>query len=1164
MYRLPKLYKKCKQEHWECSLWFDGATSRDIQEPDVQFQILKQFGKICIDLPFIFMGFFVTVLIWRAFFMWKDIVSATNTREKRKFALYHFGMLFVDIIDLPFVLMAILMFITGWRAPHLWKNINREDSRNQIRLFVISQFGWWLLDIPTLVLAFIVLLSIYRAKNLVTNLREYFKNYSAKQNPASNLPAHNDDPALAAENPKPKDLEWSWHMVVFKELALLMLDLPFPILTVLTLWRMPWLIRGLIKQAESARERRVMVLSYLWKVAKDIPCAALFLLMVITVWRIPSIYDMYKKYQKGDDEHRTFLKLFIEWLIDIPFVVMGILVILWFYRFPFMIRALFKECETDESKNRRADKERRALVAQYFGICLLDILIFILGVWICGTMWRIPSLIERYRETLSEFRNERWRHTLSCLAALAVSAGLWLLDIFSLIQFAVILAGIIHIPSFFCRASFIIAKWLHERKPEVGLPHTDDKPPEISAPMPTTSQPANNANNANLATPAAPAVSSSSGFASSKFFTELFQFDPADDYADAKERFDDEEVEGKYFSLSLLRCLIRDESLDSLRHFPHLFLLPLKVAAFVFVPLHALMALRLKKYSANRKFSEAPYDTVFAGPLYWISMVSLPRMNFWGMDQFFILNLLGIVFVLPNEIALIPLAINSLYIFIITFGSPLWNSKREMLGWMGLGSAPGKIFGTFDAIMMVFQIIGVPIFIALQWFLLFLPLFIISIFKFDGQDVASAHQLFSGIFSEKIYWKHNIGSFEWYWWVLFAYWFVTMVACWEITLRHLRKFYPMFDPLIAYLWLIQRVMAGTVWRIYSSLLAVPTQWSFMNRRTCGCLGELLMFPIFIIWAYWPIVIPFVIPNYYVLIGSIPVCLFLTWRGYFIVKGSWAPPVDKSQLAVPQVQLTSVIVKTPESGGLLMNLVGTKPSNLTIENARLLFVGDAFWKTLNSAIPPKYVSAFKMAAYPVVLAPSFMDPTQVRSGSTQFHLDLKFGTEGKYKVGKKALYKNLQKMVDKEEGSFDLVIEYGTPKFGWKSLGTLVKISNIKFSQLLDSAQNGTDLITGGAAHHEDSRGHAVLTDVNRNDDSGSDTDVEAPPLKPEKKTEKVDLPSLPPIEPPPQRKPEPSTEVDMKLVQRFVEMGFDQERVLQALLRFNNSEEQTLNFLLSS
>ena len=102
------------------------------------------------------------------------------------------------------------------------------------------------------------------------------------------------------------------------------------------------------------------------------------------------------------------------------------------------------------------------------------------------------------------------------------------------------------------------------------------------------------------------------------------------------------------------------------------------------------------------------------------------------------------------------------------------NNHFTVLGWMGLGSAPGKIFGTFDAIMMVMQIIGVPIFstkilllfltclVALQWFLLFLPLFIISVFVTynddDGdQDYPTAHQLFKDIFSSADYWNNHIG-----------------------------------------------------------------------------------------------------------------------------------------------------------------------------------------------------------------------------------------------------------------------------------------------------------------------------------------------------------------------------------------------------------------------
>jgi hypothetical protein len=63
--------------------------------------------------------------------------------------------------------------------------------------------------------------------------------------------------------------------------------------------------------------------------------------------------------------------------------------------------------------------------------------------------------------------------------------------------------------------------------------------------------------------------------------------------------------------------------------------------------------------------------------LYFVTLeMCRPRMNFWGLHQFCILNLVTVVFVVPNEVAVLPLAVNSIFMFCVTWGSPLWKSLR--------------------------------------------------------------------------------------------------------------------------------------------------------------------------------------------------------------------------------------------------------------------------------------------------------------------------------------------------------------------------------------------------------------------------------------------------------------------------------------------------------
>ncbi len=53
----------------------------------------------------------------------------------------------------------------------------------------------------------------------------------------------------------------------------------------------------------------------------------------------------------------------------------------------------------------------------------------------------------------------------------------------------------------------------------------------------------------------------------------------------------------------------------------------------------------------------------------------------------------------------------------------------------------------------------------------------------------------------------------------------------------------------------------------------------------GCLGELFMFPLFLAWVGWPIIIP-LFTNYLVFIASGVATGFLVFKGYSLVKESW--------------------------------------------------------------------------------------------------------------------------------------------------------------------------------------------------------------------------------------------------------------------------------------
>lgn len=142
--------------------------------PQAQGLICWQFWKLLEDLPFIILAVFVTVFLWRAPFLWIDIVRLRSSDASiiRHKIWYHWCMMFVDVLDIPFVVATMLITVTVWRCPTLWKEILNKDTRKERRKAVLTQFLYWLWDIPTCVAALLVLISVYRTKAYIRQLKE--------------------------------------------------------------------------------------------------------------------------------------------------------------------------------------------------------------------------------------------------------------------------------------------------------------------------------------------------------------------------------------------------------------------------------------------------------------------------------------------------------------------------------------------------------------------------------------------------------------------------------------------------------------------------------------------------------------------------------------------------------------------------------------------------------------------------------------------------------------------------------------------------------------------------------------------------------------------------------------------------------------------------------
>jgi len=403
-------------------------------------------------------------------------------------------------------------------------------------------------------------------------------------------------------------------------------------------------------------------------------------------------------------------------------------------------------------------------------------------------------------------------------------------------------------------------------------------------------------------------------------------------------------------SLSFYRYLIIRHFYLAVALFPHLFFVPLKLLGVLFIPLIFYLRMRFSraalssrpksegeelpeipqkelpeipkegdnkkelKEGDNKKENEkrgkdigfSRYDgweksklfSFISTPMYWTFVVSETRLNFWGLDQMLILNSICFVLTLTHELGWFFFVINYLLISILTIASPLWQSKvKKMLGWETLGGGPdGLIFRIFEGTLLMIQVAFSWLFILLNFVALILPLLIGMVFSYSTTFSLQSDYIPTNVEYWSAVFSNDLGSLlvelRWFVWFIQAYWILVFASGMHMTIRWLRKHMNFWDPLSAYLWFIRRVVQGKMWGFYRWLLGGPTQF-FWQKRNSLKIGGVLMLLIFIVWAYWIILLPILLDKFhsqeaalYSLIPVIPICLILSYRGYKIMKDSY--------------------------------------------------------------------------------------------------------------------------------------------------------------------------------------------------------------------------------------------------------------------------------------
>jgi hypothetical protein len=292
--------------------------------------ILVQFLQLFVDIPCVFVAFFV-VISWRFPFYKRDVKEARQDHgwsRWRFVAFEHFALLFVDLFC--FMLLVLTMFT--WRGPLVIRELRSDSCTDQweARYIVAKQFLLIFVDIPCIFCFFVVLVTVWRLPRFIKNLK--------------------------------KD-EWKIRENCVYQAAMMVVDfacfLIFGIV-LLTLWRLYPLIKDIRKYKKrqtfspdateagtsvpetsyAVPEINVVSRRSSWKIRKaickhflflliDIPAIFVSTFVLITMFRLPSLVA--KLIQSGDFYAEFAMIVFMEvgkLFVDIVFVFFFILLMI--------------------------------------------------------------------------------------------------------------------------------------------------------------------------------------------------------------------------------------------------------------------------------------------------------------------------------------------------------------------------------------------------------------------------------------------------------------------------------------------------------------------------------------------------------------------------------------------------------------------------------------------------------------------------------------------------------------------------------------------------------------------------------------------------------------------------------------------------------------------
>jgi hypothetical protein len=384
------------------------------------------FFELLIDIPFAVLFIFIIVFHWR-FIIYRKKVAKLQSYWRRRLQLSKQAALV--FLDIPCAVLLIVLLLS-WRRNQVWKILKAEidrirdpekkkrtrDELMELYQELFAAFGGLLVDVPFAVLSLTLL---WRAPIAFKSLMDSKKSYE----------------------------QWRGLVITqFKELLLDICFLAVAVLTVLAPWRLVYLIYRAFK-LPNAQERRLEVIVQLRLSMRDFVLLIESVIIIGTLWRIVPTIKRIRQYAKTGMTYQKVLtavnKEFVHWMKDLLVLPFFLVSLIFFWRVPIMIVQMSRA---------PSNYIARKLVLRHFAYGPADVLCFILGLIIVGTLWRSLRLVESLQQSSRKHK------------AVFKQFKYWVWDFVLIAQILFIFATINQGPSFVTRSIRFYRRYRSENR----------------------------------------------------------------------------------------------------------------------------------------------------------------------------------------------------------------------------------------------------------------------------------------------------------------------------------------------------------------------------------------------------------------------------------------------------------------------------------------------------------------------------------------------------------------------------------------------------------------------------------------------------------------------------------------------------------------------------